>query len=120
MQITIGRTVLYKLTEADVAQIMRRRTTGTAIADRIKEEKWPLGAQAHIGNPHQAGQVLPMVVCVVWPNEYGPNYDGVNGQVFLDGNDALWVTSIKEGSENGQWAWPVREEKSATKQEGVN
>jgi hypothetical protein len=118
MKVTIGRIVLYKLTEQNVAEITRRRTTGTSIAERIKEEKWPLGAQAHIGNPLHVGQILPLTVCVVWPNEYGPNYDGVNGQVLLDGNDTLWVTSIKEGTENGTWAWPVRED-SAPKAEAA-
>ena len=106
MKVSIGRIVHYKLTENDVAQVSRRRTTGTSIAERIKEEKWPLGAQAHIGNPLSAGQVLPLVACVIWPNEYGEGVPGVNGQVLLDGNDTLWVTSIKEGEENGQWSWP--------------
>jgi len=110
MQVSIGRLLHYRLTEADVEQLARRRTTGSEIAERIKSDKWPLGAQAHIGNPHHVGQVLPLVVCVVWPNEYGPNYHGVNGQVFLDGNDALWVTSIKEGTDNGTWSWPKKEE----------
>jgi hypothetical protein len=113
MQVSIGRILQYKLTEEDVQRIARRRTDSGSIANRIKEEKWPLGAQAHIGNPHHAGQVLPLVVCVVWPNEYGPNYHGVNGQVLLDGNDSYWVTSIKEGSENGTWAWPIKTEDSA-------
>lgn len=34
---------------------------------------------------------------------------GINGQVFLDGNDTLWVTSADEGTEPGQWSWPVKE-----------
>lgn len=109
MKISIGRIVHYKLTEKDVEQISRRRTTGQSIAKRISEGTWPLGSQAHIGNPHHAGQVLPLIVIVVWPNEYGPDYDGINGQVLLDGNDTLWVTSIKEGPNNGEWQWPVKE-----------
>jgi hypothetical protein len=96
MQVSIGRILQYKLTEEDVQRIARRRTDSGSI-----------------GNPHHAGQVLPLVVCVVWPNEYGPNYHGVNGQVLLDGNDSYWVTSIKEGSENGTWAWPIKTEDSA-------
>jgi hypothetical protein len=107
MQVSIGRILNYKLTEGDVECIRRRRTTGDNIKERIKTEKWPVGAQAHIGNPHHFGQVLPLVVCVVWPNEYGPDYHGVNGQVLLDGNDCLWVCSVKEGTENGTWSWPV-------------
>ena len=40
--------------------------------------------------------------------EYGPGVPGVNGQAFLDGNDVLWVTSAREGTEPGQWSWPPR------------
>ncbi|KKK65507.1 hypothetical protein LCGC14_2973460, partial [marine sediment metagenome] len=36
-------------------------------------------------------------------DEFGPGYQGVNGQAFLDGNDSLWVTSVQEGYESGQW-----------------
>ena len=106
MKISIGRIILYRLTEKDIEQITRRRTTGASIAERIKDEKWPVGAQAHIGSPLSVGQVLPMIACVIWPHEYGTDVPGVNGQVMLDGNDTLWVTSIKEGEENGQWSWP--------------
>jgi hypothetical protein len=104
-EITIGRTVLYTLTPSDAEQINRRRTTGTAIAERIK---WPLGAQAHIGNSAYAEESYPMVVVRVWPDEFGPGIPGVNGQVLLDGNDTFWVTSAKEGMEPGTWHWPVR------------
>ena len=44
------------------------------------------------------------------PKEHGPDFDGVNGQVFLDGNDSLWVTSAKEGTTPGTWCWPERVE----------
>jgi hypothetical protein len=110
MKPTIGRIVHYALTADDVVAIDRRRTTNASISARLNMAgpQWHAGAQAHIGNSHSAGQVLPMIICVVWPNEYGPNFDGVNGQVFLDGNDALWVASIKEGTEPGTWRWPER------------
>lgn len=107
--VTIGRIVLYKLTEQDAAQINRRRTTGNSIADRIKEEKWPLGAQAHIGNYATVGEIYPMIVSRVWLNEFGADIHGINGQVLLDGNDTLWVASAREGELPGQWAWPKRE-----------
>lgn len=83
MKPSIGRIVHYILTEDDV------------LATRSKH-----------GNPHHAGQHVPMIIVVVWPNEYGPNFDGVNGQVFLDGTDSLWITSKKEGTEPGTWHWP--------------
>lgn len=120
MTVTTGRTVLYTLTEDDAKQINRRRTSGSEIAARMKTSVpsvdgdkpsiygWPEGAQAHIGNRASAGDVVPLVVVKVWPNEFGPDVPGVNGQVFLDGNDALWITSAKEGTEPGTWAWPPR------------
>ena len=121
MKPTIGRIVIYKLTEDDTSQINRRRTSGSFIAERIKNNgaemvnltnlpaTWPLGAQAHIGNWASAGTEYPCIVCAVWPHEFGQDKPGINGQVFLDGNDTLWVTSIGEGTENGQWHWPAKE-----------
>src|SRR5262245_58704493 len=108
--ITTGRTVLYTLSENDVTQINRRRTDGRAIRERMQAEpkQWPEGAQAHIGNHASVGDVVPLVVVKVWPHEYGENVPGVNGQALLDGNDVLWITSAKEGTEPGTWAWPPR------------
>ncbi len=108
---TIGRIVHFKLTAEQAKQINRRRTSGNLIADRIGQDKWPLGAQAHIGNTASEGDVLPMMICRVWPDEYSEGIPGVNGQVFLDGNDALWITSAREGLEPsgpkpGEWFWP--------------
>jgi hypothetical protein len=108
MEPTIGRVLHYKLSENDAEQINRRRTTSSAIAERIETGTWPLGAQAHIGNAAHAGDVLPLHVVRVWPDECGPGKTGVNGQVLLDGNDALWVTSVCEGDGEGQWMWPPR------------
>jgi hypothetical protein len=110
MQPTTGRIVLYTLSEDDAAAMRRRRTDGKSIAERMKAEPkaWPEGAQAHIGNPLSAGDVVPLVVVRVWPNEFGDGVPGVNGQALLDGNDVLWVTSAKEGTEPGTWAWPSR------------
>lgn len=110
MRPTVGRIVHYTLTSSNAEQINRRRTTGNSIADRLAESPpaWPAGAQAHIGNAAREGDVLPLLICRVWPDEYGAGVDGVNGQVFLDGNDQLWVTSAKEGTEAGSWAWPPR------------
>lgn len=119
MQPTTGRIVLYTLTEDNAAQINRRRTTGKSIAERMRVQVsqvetetpilgWPTGAQAHIGNRASAGDVVPLIVVRVWPNEYGEGIPGVNGQALLDGNDVLWVMSAKEGTEPGTWAWPTR------------
>lgn len=108
MKATIGRIVHYRLSESDVRAITRRRTDGASIHSRIEAGTWPTGAQAHIGNTHHVGQVVPAIIVQVWPNEYGPDHDGINAQAFLDGNDQLWLTSVREGSEPGQWMWPAR------------
>ena len=113
MKPTIGRTVIFKITDQQAQEINRRRTTGSAIAERIKKNTpdssaWPIGAQAHIGNNVSEGQEYPLVIVRVWPDEFGAGIPGVNGQALLDGNDALWVTSAREGTENGQWHWPER------------
>lgn len=110
MTVTIGRTVLYTLSEDNATAINRRRTDGKSIRERMQATPpaWPEGAQAHIGNRAAAGDVVPLVVARVWPNEYGEGVPGVNGQALLDGNDVLWITSAKEGTEPGTWAWPAR------------
>jgi hypothetical protein len=98
-----GRIVHYRLTEDDAMKINRRRTTGGAIASRIAEGSWPPGAQAHIGNAVNAGDYYPMMVTRC--------QDGstlVNGQVFLDGSDVYWATSVHQGDGNGDWCWPPR------------
>lgn len=107
---TTGRLVLYALSEADADAVNRRRTDSRAIRERMQAspKEWPEGAQAHIGNTAREGDTVPLLVVRVWPNEYGENVPGVNGQAFLDGNDVLWVTSAKEGTQPGQWSWPPR------------
>ena len=112
---TIGRIVHYRLDANDVAQINRRRTTGKEIADRIAQGMvtstppqrpvWPLGAQAHIGNEAREGDVFPMLIVKVWGKT--PT-SGVNGQVFLDGNDVLWATSVLAGEGPRTFSWPER------------
>lgn len=97
-----GRIVHYRLSESDAEAVMRRRVA------RPEGAGWPPGAQAHVGNHVAAGDVVPLVVVRVWPDEYGPGIPGVNGQVLLDGTDSLWVTSVREGAESGQWSWPPR------------
>lgn len=61
----------YTLTEADVARVKEERGYKTAGANEVLE-----------------GDEYPMVV--VRQNDDG----SVNGQVFLDGPDTLWVTSV--------------------------
>lgn len=90
--LTVGRIVHYVLTEDDCKTINERRRIGKQIDDSRGVLD---GLMVYAGNHAIAGQHMPMMVVAVWPNEYGPNFDGVNGQVFLDGNDSYWVTSKK-------------------------
>lgn len=101
--ITTGRTVLYVLSKYDVEYINRLRAAG-------RNHQLAGGAQKHVGNVHHEGDVVPLIVVRVWPDEYGSN-SGVNGQAILDGNDSLWVTSAREGTEPGNWHWPKIEPK---------
>jgi hypothetical protein len=81
----LGKTYLYELTTDNAQQINLRRQ-GT---QQTHTAQWPEGAQAHVGNYVQEGDIFPLVVTKEWP-------DGlVNGQVLLDGSDTLWVTSVK-------------------------
>ena len=109
MDVKVGHIVLYILTEQDAIQINRRRTTSTSIAERIKPQqgtdrlRWPMGAQAHIGNEARTGEEYPMIITGVWASWK------VNGQVFLDGNDTLWVERTCRGYRTpGAWDWPER------------
>jgi hypothetical protein len=100
---TPGRIVHYRLSAHDVEQITRRRTDSRSIAARIDTKEWPLGAQAHVGNPPVEGDYVPMLIVRTWDGS-----PSVNGQAFLDGNDVLWLTSKLEGTEPGTWTWPPR------------
>jgi hypothetical protein len=102
-----GRIVHYVLTEGDAEEINRRRTTRGAIADRIAGDKWPIGAQAHIGNRAEAGQHCAAIIVRFWGD---PNSGTSNLQVLLDGNDTYWATSRHAGdpTEQGAWHFPER------------
>lgn len=85
-QITVARIVHYALTQQNAEAINKRRQD----ARDSKIAQTSSGAQVHFGNEARAGDILPLLVTKVWP-------DGlVNGQVFLDGNDILWVSSVHE------------------------
>jgi len=91
MKPTVGRIVHYKLSEADISEINRRRA--------LYEFK---------GNPVSAGEVVPVIVAIVWPDEFGAGIPGINGQALLDGEDSLWICSRREGPNSGEWMWPER------------
>lgn len=98
---TIGRIVLYKLTNNDALAVNRRRKDAINVNRGSAQD----GAQVHFGNRVYAGDVFPMIIVRTY--DVG---NRVNGQVFLDGNDTLHVTSVPEKIPNepdhGRWCWP--------------
>lgn len=104
---TIGRIVHYRLSADDADQINRRRTSGSEIAKRITAipQEWPLGAQAHIGNKAEEGQTFPAIIVRTWGET---EHSAVQLQVFLDGNDTFWATSVIVGEGPRTYSWPTR------------
>lgn len=83
---TIGRFVHYTLDAED--------------AERINDYRDDFDTA--LGNTAHPGDTFPLLVTRVFESD-GP----INGQVFLDGNDSLWVTSVHAGEGEGTWAWPT-------------
>lgn len=81
---SIGRIVLYKLAETDIARIRDQRNTAHTVANAV----W-------------TGDVFPALVVRTWDTS-------VQLQVFLDGPDTYWATSVSEGDGERQWSWPPR------------
>ncbi len=85
----LNRFVLYTLTAQD--------------ADIINHTRAHHRDAVIHGNRAEAGQTYPMLIVRVWGDkEVSP----VNGQVFLDGNDTLWKTSVSVGEGEGRFTWP--------------
>ena len=103
---TLGRIVFMRLSSEQKSDAESRRISADDVQRNIRDGKWPLGAQSHVGN--NVPDVVPMIVTAVHPDLFGPGNDGVNGQAFLDGNDTLWIIKAAEGVGPGQWSWPVR------------
>lgn len=99
---TIGRIVHYRLSDHDAARINERRVA----AHEMKSTIYQAGGLQHCtGNRAEAGQRCPMMIVAVW----GDRPDSlVNGQVFLDGWDIHWATSVGCGAGPGTWSWPPR------------
>lgn len=98
-----GRIVYFVFDEQRAAEVMRRRTTGQSIADRVKSFAWPIGAQAHVGNAVAAGDICPAMVLKAWHDVEGVS----NLKVMLDGSDEYWATSIPFDAAKtpGTWHW---------------
>lgn len=103
-EVTVGRFLVYALTEEDVVAIRVRRSKCKHVDHRTDYTT----AYCAQGNPVHAGQMFPLLVTAVYSSNM------VNGQVFLDGDDTLWVkhAEFDERAEmyphEGKWIWPVR------------
>ena len=103
---TIGKIVHYSLSAADAEAINKRRQDASDHMHQHREES--TGVVVHVGDHVEEGDVYPMIIVMVWPN------GRVNGQVFLDGNDAYWVASVSEEDaeapavQPGTWYWSPR------------
>lgn len=89
-----GRAVMYALSEFDVTQIALRRET----TDQNHHQR-----HMHALTTPQPGDRLPMFITRIHGD--GPDGCVVNGQVLLDGDDSLWVTSVSPGRGPGQFLW---------------
>jgi len=99
---SVGRTVLYQLSETDAIVTNKRRADAKANLDTHRTNA--NGVQIHVGNPVKEGDTFPLIIVRVW----GDTPDSlVNGQVILDGNDHFWATSVGVGTTPGTWSWPV-------------
>lgn len=96
----IGRMVLYRITAEEAKATNIRREDARQNGEKTRKEG--PGFQAHVGNHVSEGRVFPMLI-IAWKVPVEDEHHVVNGQVFLDGNDSLWVTNIAEGDQSGQW-----------------
>lgn len=102
---SLGRIVHLRLSAECALQINKRRAD--ARASKVSTQM--IGVQVHVGNPVAEGDEFPLLITRVWAGpDKATEHTAVNGQVFLDGNDCLWVTSVVQGDGPGQWHEPER------------
>ncbi len=85
---TIGRIVHYTLSEQDAVRVNLLRADSPGAA-----------------NFASPGDVYPMMIVRTWGST--PE-SAVNGQVFIDGDFTLWVTSVAVGEGPRTYAWPTK------------
>ena len=95
---TIGQIVQYRLTAQDAE-------AGRKHPDESRVVHQHTGTVVHTGNPAGSGDVYPMIITKVSATDANED-SAVSGQVFLDGDDTLWVTSALQGSGIGEWVDP--------------
>lgn len=104
---SLGRIVHLRLSESCAAEINRGRAGNgdTAGESAIRDA----GGVIRKGNGVREGDIFPLLITKVWDGgQTATESTIVNGQVFLDGNDCLWATSVKQGDGPGEWFEPPR------------
>lgn len=104
---TIGCIVHYTLSALDAEAINKRRKDArrNLNAAGVTLASQELGAQIHVGNAVEAGEVYPLIITRVWGDQ---PHSAVNGQVLLDGGDCYWATSVSAGEGERRFVWPGR------------
>jgi hypothetical protein len=106
MNPTIGRIVIYTVTEEEAVKINLRRQHFRVFTEKHRTspeghevqfgETGKTGHMAHVGTLVYPGDEYPAMITRVWD-------DGeVNLKVELDGTDNFWVMDAKN------WSWPER------------
>ena len=90
---TIGRIVIYKLSETDVSRIQAKRL-GFAY------------------NDVRVGDEYPAIIVRTWG---GTPTSAVNLKVMLDGEDSYWATSRAVGDKPGDYHWMEYQKGQAAK-----
>lgn len=102
---TVGQIVHYTLSSFDAGEVYRRReVTGFSVNEKgvlDDDSHWHAGTQRHVGYAPSPGEVLPAIIV--------RTYEGsmCDLQVFLNGNDVLWVTGRFQGEGPGCWREPA-------------
>jgi hypothetical protein len=111
---TIGRIVIYKLSQDDCNKINKRRADGDAWAAFHRQNS--NGAMVHVGNYVAEGYEYPALVVKTWGNS--PT-SAVNLKVELDGSDSYWATSRIVGNKPGDYHWMEYQKGQAAKTEAL-
>lgn len=111
---TIGRIVWYRMSVASAIEINQRRKDAMGWRDWFRALK--PGAQVHVGNQVQAGDLYPAMIVRTWGDT--PT-SCVQLQVFLDGNDTFWATSVNVGTGDGTYQWMPYQKGQAAKTEAA-
>jgi hypothetical protein len=111
---TLGRIVLYRMSDFDANAINQRRKDARDKSEWHRTER--TGAQVHVGNEVRAGNLYAAMVVGVWGDTPSA---AVNLQVFLDGSDTYWATSRVVGEQDGNYQWMPYQKGQAAKTEAL-